>query len=213
MHTGDSVAAVDEAYIHELRGLDRWDDDQYSFFVDALASASKTGDTRRLDDLLDASKRAYPITHEPHAAYNIALVYACMFAHEEAVALLLNDARVDPTHRQYACLRAACSIDNPSIVRTLLGDPRVDPSFDDCMVLFDTCELGGYRVMPALLLHPAVQRSLRTDQLVEHAFRFRNLSAMRAILLHAKLLRPQRFEARLIHNDLNPRDEQPRPRR
>ena len=213
MHTDDSVAAADEAYIHELRGLERWDDSQYSFFVDALASASKTGDTRRLDDLLDASKRAYPITHERYAAYNIALVYACMFAQEEAVALLLNDARVDPTHRQYACLRAACSIDNPSIVRTLLEDPRVDPSFDECMVLFDTCEIGGYRVMPALLLHPAVRRSLRTDQLVEHAFRFRNLSAMRAILLHAKLRRPLKFDTRLVHNDLNTLAEQPRHRR
>lgn len=213
MHTDDSVAATDEAYIQELRSLDRWDDSQYSFFVDALASASKTGDTRRLDDLLDASKRAYPITHEPYAAYNIALVYACMFAQEEAVALLLNDARVDPTHRQYACLRAACSIDHPRIVRTLLEDPRVDPSFDECMVLFDTCELGGYRVMPALLLHPAVRRSLRTDQLVEHAFRFRNLSAMRAILLHAKLCRPLKVDARLVHNDLNTRAERPRHRR
>ena len=213
MHTDDSVAATDEAYIQELRALDRWDDSQYSFFVDALASASKTGDTRRLDDLLDASKRAYPITHEPYAAYNIALVYACMFAQEEAVALLLNDARVDPTHRQYACLRAACSIDHPGIVRTLLEDPRVDPSFDECMVLFDTCELGGYRVMPALLLHPAVRRSLRTDQLVEHAFRFRNLSAMRAILLHAKLCRPLKVDARLVHNDLNTRAERPRHRR
>ena len=189
MHTEDAVEATDDGYIQELRGLDRWDDLQYSFFVDALASASKNGDVRRLDDLLDASKRAYPITHEPYAAYHIALIYACMFSKDEAVSILLNDARVDPTHRQYACLRAACSIDNPKIVRILLDDPRVDPSFDDCMVLFDTCEIGGDKVMPLLLLHPAVRRSLHTDRLLDHAFRFRNVTAMREIILHAKLVK------------------------
>jgi hypothetical protein len=190
MHTDDAAAATtttDDSYIQVLRRLDRWDDRQYSFFVDALASASKKGDAPRLDDLLEASKRAYPITHEPYAAYHIALVYACMFAKDEAVSILLNDARVDPSHRQYACLRAACSIDDPKIVRTLLDDPRVDPSFDDCAVLFDTCELGGYKVMPLLLSHPAVKRSLRADSLRDHAFRFRNTMAMREIILHAKL--------------------------
>lgn len=200
MHTEDVAVddyTTDGASIQALRRLDRWDDRQHSFFVDALASASKNGDVRRLDDLLDLSKREYPITHEPYAAYHMALVYACVFAHEDAVAILLGDPRVDPSHRQCAALRAACSIDHRNIVQALLDDPRVDPSIDDCAVLFAVCELGGHSVMQPLLLHPAVQRTLHADLLRDHAFQFRNAKAMREIILHAKLDHQARLMAGL----------------
>ena len=185
MHA-DSVATIADIDLQELRNLDTWNESQNSFFVDALAHASKHGDVVRLGDLLDASKRAYPITNDPYAAYHMALVYACMFAKIEAVTTLLKDSRVEPCYRQNAALRVACSIDNEGIVQTLLDDPRVDPSFDDCAVLFTVCELGGYKVIPCLLSHPSVQRVLRTDLLRDHAFRFRNTMALREIIIHAK---------------------------
>jgi hypothetical protein len=179
------VARAPPVDVAELHAAETWDERQHSLFVDALVQASKSGDVDRLDVLLDASRRVYPETHDPFAVYHMALVYAAMFAKDKAVARLLDDARVDPSHRQYAALRAACANDHVEIVQALLDDPRVDPSFDDCAVLFAVCELGGCRVLPCLLRHPAVRQSLSVDRLCEHAFRFRNRPALRAIVHHA----------------------------
>ena len=60
-----------------------------------------------------------------------AICLASEYGHVEAVRLLLNDPRVDPSADSNYAIRCSSNNGHAEVVKLLLDDPRVDPSADN----------------------------------------------------------------------------------
>ena len=156
-----------------------------SFIADsvALAVAAYWDQIDALQHLL-ADPRFLP-SHDA----NLALEMAIERGNERAAALLLADARVDPSacYGEGLALYIAGIYGHAGIVALLLADARVDPSAKDQVALNVACEAGRLDVVRLLLADARVDPSVDACAPVKDALRSGNAELLELLLADSRV--------------------------
>lgn len=156
------------------------DDDDENVLVNALISASESGDINTIRKLLDMGVNA-SLTRKSRTA----LTVACLQGHFEIVALLVKQQNVDTNHGniyyKHTPLTAAANCGSTQCLRILLensANPTLWNSYRDTPLIV-SCRLGYVSCVTLLLEQPVV----RVDRgALNTAARYGNVKCLQALL-------------------------------
>ena len=100
----------------------------------------------------------------------------------EAVRLLLQDSRVDPSADDNLAIWRASYYGHAEVVRLLLADPRVDPSALNNMAIRFAIQKGHAEVVRLLLADPRVNPSADYNEAIKNAIQKGHVEVVRLLL-------------------------------
>lgn len=88
---------------------------------------------------------------ETNRVYAKAILTACTLGYDEIVAILLADARIDPTVDEESPFMIASKNGHTKVVALLLADSRIDPTINEQYAMDVVCELGHTDIVQLFL--------------------------------------------------------------
>lgn len=118
---------------------------------------------------------------------NLAIQLAVRYEHFEAVEVLLQDKRVDPSVDNNYLIQLALEKGYFKIVELLLRDSRVDPSTNNNYAIRFASQYGHTEVVKLLLADPRVDPSALNNTAIQFAAVNGHLEVVKLLLLHPKV--------------------------